>query len=110
MVLVYNYNTIIAFDGISYLVNVLKQGWLIVSLHANLASFYMFWLYLHVLRSIYFAISIMFSVVYWLTISGLVMFLFSFIESTIWEILWLVMGLPVLGEKAVPTLAYKSLK
>jgi ubiquinol-cytochrome c reductase cytochrome b subunit len=50
----YNPSTAMAFNSVEHIMRNVQSGWLIRYLHANGASFFLFWTYLHIARGLYY--------------------------------------------------------
>ena len=70
-----------AFNSVMMIVVGIQYGWLLIFIHANCASFYMLFLYLHVMRGLYYRDSIHYVYVYLLWYSGFILFNLSVAEA-----------------------------
>lgn len=54
LTLYYEPCTLLAFDSVEHIIRNVNYGWIIRSMHSNGASFFFFFVYLHILRGIYY--------------------------------------------------------
>jgi len=50
----YTPNTLLAFSSVEHIMRDVNNGWLLRYLHANGASFFFIWVYLHIGRNLYY--------------------------------------------------------
>jgi ubiquinol-cytochrome c reductase cytochrome b subunit len=72
-------HTELAFLSVEYIMRDVNSGWFLRYLHANTASFYFFFMYLHIMRALIFKSYNINNYLLW--VSGMVIFLLSMLTA-----------------------------